>query len=87
MRAQVFEFREFLPRRAALSLRHQLSQHKGQNAAVLVIINFDRRIYAAADGNIFNLPVLARDFQREVLLRLDVRVEADDVVGLHAIQF
>src|SRR5258708_2263881 len=68
-------------------LRYQLPQHERQNAAVLVVINLNRRINAAADGNIFNLPVLARNLQREVLLRLDVRVEADNVKGFSSVQF
>ena len=53
---------------------------------MLVIIDFDGRIDAATHQHVFNRTVFTGDFQREVLLRLDAAVEADDVVGLGAIQ-
>ena len=53
---------------------------------MLVVVNFDGRINAAADSDILHRAVLARDLEREVLLRFDVRVEADDVVGLGAVE-
>ena len=53
---------------------------------MLVVINLDGRINAATHRHIFHLAVLARDLQRQILLRLDVRVEADDVVGLRAVE-
>src|ERR1022692_3504044 len=73
------------PALAVLRLRDQLAQHIRQNAAVLVVVNFDGRINAAADGDVFHRAVLARDLHRQILLRLDVRVEADDVVSLRAV--
>ena len=57
-----------------LCLRHQLPQHKRQNAAVLVVINLNRRINPATHRHLFHAAVLARDPQGEVLLRLEVRV-------------
>ena len=53
---------------------------------MLIVVNFNGRINAAADVHVFHAAILARDLQREILLRLDVRVEADDVVGLGAVE-
>jgi len=53
---------------------------------VLVVVDLNRRIDAAADVDVFYAAVLARDLERQILLRLDVRIEAYDVVGLGAIK-
>src|SRR2546425_11339358 len=69
-----------------LRLRHQLPQHVGQNAAVLVIVDLDRRVDPAAHGDIFHLALGARDAEGQVLARRQVRVQAEHVVALGAIQ-
>ena len=51
------------------SLCQQLPQHERQNAAVLVVIDFNRRIDAATDGHVFHLAIFTCNLQREVLLR------------------
>ena len=53
---------------------------------MLVVIYLNRRVYAAADGDFFGFPVLARDAQGEVLLRLEVFAQAHDVVGFGAVE-
>src|SRR4051794_990762 len=51
----------------SLGLGDQLPQHVGQNAAVLVVIDLNGRIDAAADRHGFDLPVAVNDAQLHVL--------------------
>ena len=67
-------------------LRHQLAEDIGQDAAVLVIINLDRRINAAGDRHGLHLAVGACNAERQILLRLRPRAEAEDVVDLGAVE-
>ena len=53
---------------------------------MLVVIDLDGRINAATDWNIFNRAILARDFKREVLLRLQACIEANDVEGFSSVE-
>ena len=53
---------------------------------MLVVVDLDGRIDAAGDGDVLHGAVFARDLEREVLLGLEVRVEAHDVVGLAAVE-
>jgi len=63
-------------------LVHQLPQYVRQNPAVLVIINFHRRIYPAARGHRFGLAVCAGDAQGQILLRLQTIAQAENGVRL-----
>ncbi len=55
--------------RGSSVLRDDLAEDVRQNPAVLIVIDFDRRIDAAADRDVFNPAVLARDAKAHVLLR------------------
>ena len=51
-------------------LAHDLAQHIRQDAAVLVVIDLDRRIDAAPHRHINPLAIFARDTQDHILLWL-----------------
>src|SRR5262249_28854778 len=73
-------------RRRGSGLSDQLAQHVRQDAAVLVIIDLDRRIYAQLHRNLFSGPVRAAYDQRDILLRPDPAVESDDVESFRAVE-
>ena len=54
---------------------------------MLVVVDLDGGVDAAADADVFDGAIPARDAEGEVLLWLQVRIEADDVVGLGAVEF
>ena len=53
---------------------------------MLVVVNFDGRIDAATHGHLLHRAVLARDLQRQILLRFEARIQAHDVIGLRAVE-
>jgi hypothetical protein len=53
---------------------------------MLVVINLDGRINPATHRHAVHFTILVRDAEREVLLRFDLRVEADNVESLRAIE-
>ncbi len=53
----------------ASGLGHQLAQHKGQDAAVLVVVDFDGGVDPAEQGDFGLAAVGAVDAQGQVLLR------------------
>ena len=61
---------------------HQLLQHKRQYPALVVILNFNRRIDAQFDRNTLAAAVGAVNHQRHILLRND----AFEVVGLGTVE-
>src|SRR5579864_8782293 len=65
---------------------NQLAQDVRQNAAVLVVIDFDRGIDSASDRDGLGLSSNACDAQLKVLLRLESVPQAQDVIGLGAIE-
>src|ERR1043166_467150 len=66
--------------------RHQLPQHKGQNPAVLVVVDLDRCIDSQLHGNAFSLSILARDLERDHLPRLDRVGHPRDSISLRSVQ-
>src|SRR5262245_323769 len=60
-------------------LSDQLAQHVRQDAAVLVVIDLDRRVDAQLHRNLFTCAVRAVNYQRDVLLWLDPVAQAHDV--------
>ena len=54
---------------------------------MLVVINLDGGIDAAGNGDGFALAIGAGDAKGEVLLRLEARAQAEDVVGFGAVEF
>src|SRR5262245_12607354 len=73
-------------RRRGSGLRDQLAQYVRQDAAVLVVIDLDRRIYAQLHRDLFSGPVRAAYDQRDILLRPDPAVESDDVESFRAVE-
>src|SRR5262245_15245565 len=73
-------------RRRGSGLRDQLAQYVRQDAAVLVVIELDRRIYAQLHRDLFSGPVRAAYDQRDVLLRPDPAVETDYVESFRAVE-
>ena len=67
------------PAKTAYLRREQRAQHERQNTAVLVVVDFDRRIDAQQHLDAFLLAILAADDERQVLLRLEVVGQAFDV--------
>src|SRR5258708_18974942 len=49
-------------------LRHEVAQHEGQDAAVQVIVDFDRRVDAQQHRHFLRRAVLAVDHERHVHL-------------------
>src|SRR5262249_25973178 len=72
--------------RRGSGLSDQLAQHVRQDAAVLVVIDLDRRIDAQLHRNLFSGPVRAAYDQPDVLLRSDPAVESDDVESFRAVE-
>src|SRR5262252_8498910 len=71
--------------RGTLCPLHQLPQHIGQDAAVLIVIDLDGRIDAAADGHVFGFAFCPRNAQRQILLRLETWPESEHVELLRAV--
>ncbi|MDX6694663.1 MAG: hypothetical protein QOF02_2266 [Blastocatellia bacterium] len=67
-------------------LLEQLAQNEGENAAVLVVVQFYRRVNAQGDGNFFGRAALASNDERDVLSRPDAVFKAGDVERLRAIE-
>src|SRR5215470_10336204 len=64
----------------------QLTQHVRQDAAMPVVIDLDRRIYAQLHRNLFSGAVRAAYDQLDILLRLDPAAEPGDVEGFRAVE-
>src|ERR1041384_8711940 len=70
-----------------LLLLDQLAQHVGQDAAVPVVVDLNRRINAQRDGHFFRFAVAATDDERNLLSRLDlVLLKPCDVERLRAVE-
>src|SRR5690349_12343187 len=69
-----------------MNSRHQLPQHIGQNAAMLVVVDLDRRVDAANHWNGLGLAGGACEAQREILLRFQTGCQAKHVVALGPIE-
>src|SRR2546422_571727 len=61
-----------------------LAQHERQDAAVLVVIDLDRRVDAQQQRDFPHAAVGSPDHQRRVLLRPDLAFDATDVDGFVA---
>src|SRR6266700_6014925 len=60
------------------------AQHEWQDAAVLVVVDLDRRVDAQQQRDFLHAAVLPPDHQRRVLLRPDLALDAADVDGFVA---
>ena len=67
-------------------LGQQLPQNVRQNAALLIVVDFDGRLDTALHGHVVHLASGANHTQGELLLRLEVGAQADDLVGFAAVQ-
>src|SRR5262249_17401270 len=65
----------------------QLPQYVGKDAAVLVIIYFNGRIDSALRGDLFRPAIRAGDANGDILLRLEVFAQAENVIGFGSVQF
>ena len=68
-------------------LTHQLAQHKRQNSALVVILDFNRRIDAQLERDTFRAAVRAMNHQRDILLRNDARFGTFEIEGFAAVEF
>jgi len=73
-------------RKTLLRLRNQLPQHKRQDAAVAVVVDFDRSVDAEFDCLFEFYAVFAGDGEGDILAGLDAVAEAGDVVGFGAVE-
>src|SRR6266513_4140202 len=62
----------------------KLAQYERQDAAVLVVIDLDRRVDAQEQRGFLHAAVLTMDHERRVLLRLDLALDAANVDGFVA---
>ena len=69
-----------------LRLLNQLPQHKRQNTAVAVVVDFDGGVDAEFDGLLNFGAVFAGDGEGDILAGLDAVAEAGDVVGFGAVE-
>ena len=69
-----------------LRFGHQLPQHKWQNTAVAVVVDFDGGVDAEFDGLLNFGAVFAGDGEGDILAGLDAVAEAGDVVGFGAVE-
>src|SRR6266446_6280684 len=60
------------------------TQHEGQDAAVLVVVDLDRRVDAQQQRHFLHAAVGSPDHERRVLLRPDLALDAANVQGLVA---
>src|SRR6266853_1423073 len=60
------------------------TQHEGQDAAVLVVVDLDRRVDAQQQRHFLHAAVGSPDHERRVLLRPDLALDAANVEGLVA---
>ncbi len=63
-----------------------LAQDVGEDAAVAVVFDFDGGVDAAGDGDVLLAAVGTGDAEGEGLARLEVVVQADEAVGLGAVE-
>src|SRR6266566_5826559 len=66
-------------------LAEKIAQHERQDAAVLVVVHFDRGVDAQEQRDFIHAAVGPPDHQRRVLLRPDLALDAADVDGLVAL--
>ena len=66
---------------------HYLAKHVRQNPAMLIVIDLDRGVDAAAHRHVIHRTVAARDAQGQVLLRAQRRGETEHVVLFMTIEF
>src|SRR5436190_2247424 len=66
--------------------RHQLPEHERQDAAVHVVVDFDRRVDAHDDGDFVGRSGAAMNPQRGLLHRTQSAFDADDVERLRAVE-
>src|ERR1700749_3861573 len=59
-------------------LRNQLPQHERKDAAMPVVFDLDRRVYAERDGHFVLFAVRTTYVQRHDLTRIDLGVKARD---------
>src|SRR4051812_42405185 len=65
---------------------HQLPQYERQDASVLVVVDFDRRVDADDQRGGFRRSVCAMNDQRRFLAGAEIAGDAGDVEGLGAIE-
>ena len=63
-----------------------MAENKGQDSAVPVVVHLDGRIDAKSDWLFNDRSVLARDTQGDILARLDIIGQTEDVGNLRAVQ-
>src|SRR5581483_7057037 len=67
--------------------REQLAKDKGQDSAVAVVIDLDRRVDAQAQRDGGSLAVGVRDAHEHLLAGLEVFVDTDKIECFRAIEF
>jgi hypothetical protein len=65
---------------------HQLPQHERQNPSMLVVIDFDRRVDADDQRDVFRRSVRAMNDQRRFLARAEIASDSGDVERLGAVE-
>src|SRR4051812_29362610 len=66
--------------------RQELPGDEWKDPPMLGVIDLDRRINSARDGDGFGTAICASDAERQVLLRFEASAEAKDIVGFRAIE-